>query len=28
LQSPEAFLEAIGDFLAAPKVSVKAERSG
>jgi 3-oxoadipate enol-lactonase len=28
LQSPEVFLDAIGDFLAAPKVSVKAERSG
>jgi 3-oxoadipate enol-lactonase len=28
LQSPEVFLEAIGDFLAAPKVSVEAERSG
>ncbi|MEA2796364.1 MAG: 3-oxoadipate enol-lactonase [Bradyrhizobium sp.] len=27
LQSPEVFLDAIGDFLAAPKVSVKAERS-
>jgi 3-oxoadipate enol-lactonase len=28
LQSPEVFLDAIGDFLAAPKVPVKAERSG
>jgi 3-oxoadipate enol-lactonase len=28
LQSPGVFLDAIGDFLAAPKVSVKAERSG
>ena len=28
LQSPEVFLDAIGDFLAAPKVSVKVERSG
>ncbi len=28
LQSPEVFFDAIGDFLAAPKVSVKAERSG
>ena len=28
LQSPEVFLEAIGDFLAASKVSVEAERSG
>src|SRR6266404_2135690 len=27
LQSPEVFLDAIGDFLAAPKVHVKAERS-
>jgi len=28
LQSPEVFLDAIGDFLAAANVSVKAERSG
>ncbi len=28
LQSPEIFLDAIGDFLAAPKATITADRSG